>query len=103
MSKKIVFLSGPITGVENYKNAFMAAEARLGVRGCIVLNPTALPDDLPDEAYMPICISMIEQADAIYMLNGWEGSLGAHAEWAYARRQGIQIEYEKEDERNDEG
>lgn len=39
---------------------------------------------------------MIEAADALYMLTGWERSPGAHIELRYARYQGKAIVYEAE-------
>lgn len=42
---------------------------------------------MPKEKYMPICLAMLEQADAICMLDGWEDSDGANIELAYANYQ----------------
>ena len=95
----IVFISGPITDKEDYKAAFDAAEKEIVKKGWIPINPTVLPDCLPDRAYMPICIAMIEQADAVLALEGWEDSLGAKTEVFYALRQGKLMLYpdKKED------
>lgn len=82
------YIAGPIMGKDGYKSDFLAVESRLWGDGYNVLNPTKLPADLPPEAYMPICISMVEQADAVFLLEGWDRSLEAVAEAMYAARQG---------------
>ena len=90
--KAIIFISGPMTGIANYNRAaFLDAEELAIKEGYYVLNPARLPGDLPDRVYLPICITMLEQADAILMLDGHETSKGATAELAYARRQGKDI------------
>lgn len=48
------------------------------------MNPSILPEGFPYEAYMPICTSMIDQCEAIYMLKNWKDSRGAKVELAYA-------------------
>lgn len=35
---------------------------------------------------MPICKAMLDQADAIYLLNNWENSIGATEEYNYANK-----------------
>ena len=61
-------------------------------------NPPALAvGSVNEDAYMPICLSMLDAADAIYMLRGWENSDGAKLEKSYAEYQGKTVYYEKGD------
>ena len=81
----IIYLAGPITGIPDYKRRFAEAEDELTSQGHIVLNPAELPDNLGDcDAYMKLCLPMIDAADAIVLLGGWKDSRGACREWGYA-------------------
>lgn len=86
--KKVFYVAGPITGAEGFKKNFAEAEAMLVAKGYAVINPTLLPDGMKYESYIKICKSMIEEADAVYMLLGWENSEGAKIEKAHAEKLG---------------
>lgn len=81
--KKVVYISGPITGVERYWEAFEKAEDELEAAGFIALTPTRLPKGLTNEQYMRIDLAMIGAADAVYRLPGWDISKGAYLEHLY--------------------
>ena len=81
--KKVVYISGPITGKANYKKDFERAEAELRSRGCTVLNPAKLPDGLTNAEYMRINFASIDSADAVLLLPDWCSSPGASLEWMY--------------------
>lgn len=85
MSKKVVFISGPITGVEKYWEAFEAAEDELRAAGFIPLNPARLPEGMNNAQYQRICFAMIDSADAVLFLSGWLNSRGATLENRYCR------------------
>lgn len=84
MAKKSVFyISGPITGVERYWEAFEAAEEALVAQGHLVLNPAKLPEGMTKKQYMQINFAQIDAADVVWFLPGWQSSPGARLERAY--------------------
>lgn len=93
-SKKI-YISGAITGTDDYIERFQTVEERLTGEGYQVLNPakinTAMPDGTSYEEYMQVCFCLLDMADAIYMMRGWESSEGAQRElnYAYAKRKEV--------------
>ena len=44
-----VYISGAITGVDNYREIFSAAANKLKDRGCTVYNPADIFDGMPEE------------------------------------------------------
>ncbi len=80
-----VYVAGKMTGIENYNfDKFNAKAAELEAKGWRVLNPAQI-GILPEyEMYWPINRAMLDGADAIYMLDGWEDSPGARKELYYA-------------------
>ena len=65
--------------------------------GHTVLNPAILPEGLSQEEYMRICIPMLNIADSIYMLTGWEKSVGAKIEHSLACQADKKIYYENQE------
>ena len=80
-----VFLSGPMSGVPNYWEAFERADNQLTAQGYAVLSPSRLPKGLSSKQYALIYIAMIEAADAVYFLPGWEYSPSAQFERKYCK------------------
>ena len=92
MKHTTVYLAGPIKGnPANYKLMFEEAEFRLNGPGEIVLNPARLLEGMEDRDCLPICLQMVELADHVVLLPGWEKSLGATTEALYALRQGKDV------------
>lgn len=83
-----VYISGPITGTDDYMERFKSAEDLLKVDGISVINPAAVNDNLPEdttyEEYMKMCYVMMNMCDAVYFLKGWEKSIGSNREYGYA-------------------
>ena len=97
-----VFISGPITGVEDYREKFKIAEMELLEQGYTVMNPAVLPDGFEWREYMLITISMLCSCDAIYMLPGWEHRTGATMEYKYAKARGLTIMFAPKSEVDEE-
>ncbi|HBD2897816.1 TPA: DUF4406 domain-containing protein [Escherichia coli] len=90
-----IYIAGPMTGYPDYNRAaFNAKASELMAEGHIVLNPAVLPGGLCQSEYMDICLAMVRSADAIYLLNRWEESIGARAEHALAEKLGLTVIYE---------
>lgn len=89
-----LYLSGPITGVENYKQAFMEAEQKLlSLDDDIkIVNPAKW--EYPDYKwadYMILGIDELRFSDGIVMLPGWEKSKGAQIELLFAEGSVIKV------------
>lgn len=98
----ILYLAGKMTGLPDYgRKQFNEAEKRLTAKGHIVINPARLPIGLDPSDYMRIGLTMLDAADAIYILPGWEDSRGTRMERHYARYQGKRVLYEVQ--RNETG
>lgn len=83
-----IYISGPITGTEDYMERFAITQKKLEERGYIVINPALVNSNLPTETtyeeYMKMSFCMLRMCDAIYMMEGWKGSCGANREYGYA-------------------
>lgn len=91
-----IYISGGVTGIPDFKQIFKNAEDELLKEGLDVINPAII--DLPSscgwEDYMHVTLAMLELADGIYMLKGWENSKGACAELKWAQDNNLEIYYE---------
>ena len=83
-----VYISGPITGCPDYMIRFANAKSRLLRKGYKVVNPAqmcfSLPVSFSHSDFMKICMAALECCDTIYLLNGWQNSVGAKIEAEYA-------------------
>lgn len=87
MSRRpIIYISGKITGNENYKEDFAGAELFLREKGFNVINPcTACElDFFGYEDFMRVDFALIDVADAVFMLSNYSKSPGAFRELNYA-------------------
>ena len=104
MKKKVIYVSGKITGTSDYAERFSAAEDRLIAEGYEVLNPVRegkrlehyLELEKPTWVqYMKYDIAIMMKADYIYMMSGWNQSKGARLEHFLARVLNYNIIYEE--------
>lgn len=85
MRRPVVYISGPITDVERYWEAFEKAEDDLQAAGFIPLSPAHLPQGMTDAQYMTINLAQLNAADAVYFLPRFNTSKGAMVEYRYAK------------------
>lgn len=86
----VVFISGPMTGKPDFnRDEFYTEASALGKYGFTVLNRAVLPEGLEHHQYLAMSLVMLEQADAIFLLEGWENSIGSRAEDIRARELGL--------------
>lgn len=83
-----VYISGAITGTDDYMERFEAAEKAITDAGYTAVNPAKINSNLPEDTtydeYMKLSMCLLEMCDVIYMLDGWEESNGANMELKYA-------------------
>lgn len=93
--KKIIYISGPMSGIENHNAAaFNDAQRKLEELGHVVLNPAVNPAGLTYQQYMTIDFAMLSVCNTIYMLTGHKNSPGAKAELAYAHSCNFNVVYQ---------
>lgn len=88
--KTRIYISGPITGTEDYLKRFKEAEEKLKKQmpKADFINPAGVMAGLPESTtwkeYMDIAIRLLDMCDGIYMLENWKDSTGASIEYGYA-------------------
>ena len=97
---KTTYISGPVSGLDRKEaeRRFRTAERMIKERGEIPINPLSLCDeDLAyEECMREDIMTMLQSADKIYMLKGYENSPGADLELDVAEMCGLEVEYEEE-------
>lgn len=89
-----VYIAGRITGDENYKAKFEAAERYIKrMHDDIVLNPAILPAGMKPADYMRICFAMLDTADIVVFLPDFKESKGAMLEHTWCKYTGKPIFY----------
>ena len=95
-----IYISGAITNNQNYKEDFERAEDYLQREypNDEIINPALvnsfLPKSTSHKEYMRMSFCMLDMADAIFMIDGWEKSCGASQEYGYALAKDMTIMYE---------
>ena len=88
----MVYISGQITGVKDYKQKFDEAEKILKSKGYEVFNPASnFHEDWTYANYMKFDIKHLLNCTHIYLLPGWEKSEGAKLEKLIADKCGIEV------------
>lgn len=97
--KKRIYISGKISGTDDYLERFGNAQKKLEAEGYSVLTPAPLssfmPEDTEYEEYMALCFTMLLMCRKLFMLKGWENSPGAVREREYAIARNYEIIYEE--------
>lgn len=99
MGDTLIYISGKVSGTDDYVKRFAKAEKDLReIYGVSVVNPVkvgcVLPETLTYDDYMKIDMALLEMCDGIYMLNGWEESCGANREYGFAMASDMTIMFE---------
>ena len=87
-----VYISGPISGTGDYLARFQEAAFKLKGAGYKkIINPAQLDGVMigaTQEVFLDICLKLVDKADLLVMLPGWENSKGSNREvgFAIARR-----------------
>ena len=83
-----IYISGPITGVKNYRRHFQGAKDALMAKGYDVVNPAELTavigDSFTYDEILAIDLDLLSRCDDMVQLPGWENSRGANVEYGYA-------------------
>lgn len=93
-----IYLSGAITGNPDYMAQFDEAEKELTAKGWRVLNPAKTSATLHATSYlvyMQLSLVQMQDASAIYMLQGWERSPGAVFEKHVAESMGYAVIFQE--------
>lgn len=89
-----IYLCGPVTGTDDYRERFAAAELEVMRMGHTAVNPTKLINMAQLEAWgiefehgdwMTCTGRLLNHCDGIYFMRGWEKSVGCLQEAATAK------------------
>lgn len=99
----IIYISGKVTGYDEAacRARFIEAEKEIESRGHEAFNPYSVIEGLINcnwvskddrkEIMRTLVSLLVKECDAIYMLDGWNESVGAIQEYEVARIMGIKV------------
>ena len=89
------YVSGRVTGNENYREDFNNASLEIIAMDYKAINPVAnVPLDKTWIWYMKRDIRLLLDCNTIYMIHGWWRSRGARLEWLIAKILNYKIIYQ---------
>lgn len=93
----LIYISGKITGNDNYMCDFMNAELEIkkDFPDVKIVNPINTTGCNSWAEYMRKDLLLLLECDTIYMLKGWRRSKGAKLEYKIARALGMNIIFEE--------
>lgn len=93
--KERIYISGAISGTDDFMERFAKAQKELESQGYSVINPALVNSNMPEDTtydeYMKMAFTMLDMCQTLYLLNGWEKSVGPNLERVYAIRAGKNI------------
>lgn len=96
-----IYISGQMTGLteREYRKKFKNAEEHLKKAGWKTIDPSKIMagNHIDRAELLWIDLKTLMECDAVYMLNNWTESLGATAEYHFAKAIGKQILFEAEE------
>lgn len=93
-----IYISGPMRGVDNYREKFERAKRIIEKGGHKAINPAGLDlCGITREQILDMDLILLNLCDTIYMLKGWEESCGANREYGYALGKGLDIMFERDE------
>ena len=80
-----IYISGPITGVPDYKTHFAEAKVLIQNLHAEPVSPADTKEGLTYKEYIDTGLWQLMACDMICMLPGWQNSTGASLEYEYAK------------------
>lgn len=88
-----IYIAGSISNDPDYYNKFAEAEKKLIAEGHAVVNPVK-SDGFEYKEYIDMGLCQLMRCEAIYLLKGYENSIGAMLEKHYAETVRLEILYQ---------
>lgn len=102
---KRIYIAGAVTGVFGYQSHFAKAEEYLTSKypDATIVNPVRImeylraeQDNLTHTECMRVTLAAETTCNAIYLLNGWENSIGVNEEYALALNNEFEVFFEND-------